>query len=277
MNSLLITAAVFLCSLCGILLGSYIREKLPDHHLSDDSKDIVILSTGLIATLTALILGLLVASANDAYRSFSGGLEEISSDILTMDRAMAYYGSETQPIREKLRQHALYILMTNWPEDEDKLAGWVAPSELAAEPVRPAGMEPFSNDLSTALKKANALSDIQDMLLKLTPKDDAQRWRQTRALEMSGNMAEKRWLLVAQSQSSLPTPFLVVLVIWLVILFVIFSLFAPRNKTVTTVLLLCALSVSGSIFLILELNKPTSGLLKASSAPFLKVIEIVGK
>ncbi|MEI7869793.1 MAG: hypothetical protein WCI11_18045 [Candidatus Methylumidiphilus sp.] len=277
MNSLLITVAVFLCSFCGILLGSYIREKLPDHHLKDDSKDIVILSTGLIATLTALILGLLVASANDAYRSFSGGLEEISSDILTMDRAMAYYGSETQPIREKLRQHVLYILMTNWPEDEDKLAGWVAPSELAAEPVRPAGMEPFSNDLSTALKKANALSDIQDMLLKLTPKDDAQRWRQTRALEMSGNMAEKRWLLVAQSQSSLPTPFLVVLVIWLVILFVIFSLFAPRNKTVTTVLLLCALSVSGSIFLILELNKPTSGLLKASSAPFLKVIEIVGK
>ena len=107
MSSLLITAAVFLCSFCGILLGSYIREKLPDHHLSDDSKDIVILSTGLIATLTALILGLLVASANDAYRSFSGGLEEIGSDILTMDRAMAYYGPETQPIREKLRQHVL--------------------------------------------------------------------------------------------------------------------------------------------------------------------------
>ena len=227
--------------------------------------------------MTALILGLLVASANDAYRSFNSGLEEIGSGILTMDRAMAYYGSETQPIREKLRQQVLYVLMTNWPEDEDKLADWVSPSELAAEPIRLAGMEPFSNDLSTALKKANALSDIQDLLLKLTPKDDAQRWRQTRALEMSGNMAEKRWLLIAQSQSSLPTPFLVVLVIWLVILFVIFCLFAPRNKTVTTVLLLCALSVSGSIFLILELNKPTSGLLKASSAPFLKVIEIVGK
>jgi len=86
------------------------------------------------------------------------------------------------------------------------------------------------------------------MLIKLSPNNESQRWRLAKALELSGEFAEERWLLVERAQSSLPTPFLVVLVIWMMILFVSFSLFAPSNKTVLTILLLCALSVSGQFF-----------------------------
>jgi hypothetical protein len=277
MPPLLITLAVFLCAFGGILLGAYIREKLPEHHLSSDSKDIVKLSTGLIATLTALTLGLLVASANDSFRSFNDGLEKMGADTLTMDRAMAAYGPETQEAREALRQYAIIVLLVNWPEDKDKLEGLVTPAELAGWTSTPLDATPFSQRRLAGLRGAKALSHIQDKLLKLTPRDDAQRWWQARALEMSGKMGEQRWLMIEQAQASIPTPFLVVLVIWLVILFVTFSLFAPRNKTVRTVHIFCAMSVSGAVFLMLELSKPTGGILKASSAPLLKVLDLLGQ
>jgi hypothetical protein len=278
MDPSLITLLVFICCFGGILLGAYMREKLPDHHLGDDSKDIVKLSTGLIATLTALTLSLLVASANGSFQSFNDGLDKMGADILTMDRAMAAYGPETQEARIALRQYALIVLLVNWPEDKDKLEGLATPAELAASPSILQTPSAFSQRRLAGLKGALALSDIQDKLLRLTPKDDAQHWRQARALEISGKMTEQRWLMIEQTQAaSLPTPFLVVLVIWLVILFVAFSLFAPSNKTVKTVLILCAMSVSGAIFLMLELSKPTGGLLKASSAPILKVLDLIGQ
>jgi hypothetical protein len=278
MDPLLITLLVFLCAFGGILLGTYMREQLPDHHLGDDSKDIVKLSTGLIATLTALTLGLLVASANDSFQSFNDGLDKMGADFLTMDRAMAAYGPETHEAREALRQYALIVLLVNWPEDKDKLEGLVTPAEMAASASILQAPSAFSQQRLAGLKGALALSNIQDKLLKLAPKDDAQRWRQARALEISGKMVEQRWLLIEQTQAAaLPTPFLVMLVIWLVILFITFSLFAPSNKTVKTVLILCAMSVSGAIFLMLELGKPTGGLLKASSAPIIKVLDLLGQ
>jgi len=276
MSFILITLAVFLCACGGILLGAYIRGKLPEHHLSEHSRDIAMLSTGVIATLTALVLGLLVASANDTFESFNNGLEKMGADILLIDRAMAAYGPETQAARQDLRQHIILVLLKNWPEDKGKLAEMGAvPTEAAAKSGNP---EPtLSFQKAGVLQSAQVLSSIQDKLLKLTPKDNAQRWWQAKAQEMGWKMAEERWQMAERSQDSLPTPFLVVLVIWLVILFAIFSLFAPGNKTVTTVLLLCAISVSWAIFLILELNKPTSGLLKASSEPLFTALGLLGR
>jgi hypothetical protein len=276
MTTFLITSIVFFCCICGILLGNFIRGLLPAHHLSQESKDVVKLSTGLIATLTALILGLLVASANSSYQSFNNGMDNKVANLLTMDRAMAYFGSEAQPTRDALRQYIATVLVNNWPEDRNQVIAKLTPGELASLPSASESGH-FTLDVAVALKEANSLSNIQEMLLRLEPKNDAQRWRQTRALEMSGRLAEKRWLLVQQAQNSLPTPFLVVLVIWLVILFVTFSVLAPGNKTVATGLLLCALSVSGSVFLILELSKPTMGLFKIPSTSLIQALEIVGR
>ena len=275
MNPFLITIAVFLCSLGGIWLGAFIRDKLPEHHLNEDSKDIVKLSTGLIATLTALVLGLLVASAKDSFQSFNDGLQRIGADVITLDRVLAGYGPESQDARDLLRRHLITLLMSNWPEDKPKLNKQVIPAELANIPLNLA--QPFSLGMVVGSRSTTIMSSLQDMLLGLTPKDNAQRWRQARALDISAKMAEDRWRLFEQTDSTLPAPFLVVLVIWLVILFVTFSLFAPRNKTVVTLLLLCALSVSGAVFLMLELNKPIGGTMKASSLPLLKALELLGK
>jgi len=87
-------------------------------------------------------------------------------------------------------------------------------------------------------------------------------------LQISGDIAEARWLIIEQlGQKLLPMPFLVMLVFWLTVIFTSFGLFSPRNATVITFLLVCALSAAGSLFLIMELDTPYEGLIKISSAP----------
>lgn len=108
---------------------------------------------------------------------------------------------------------------------------------------------------------------IESRIRALEPQNDAQRGQQARAVAICDALLGTRWLMFAQAGNSLPMPFLVVLIFWLALLFASFGLFAPRNATVIAALLLCALAVAGSTFLILEMNRPLEGLIKISSAP----------
>src|SRR5689334_23977436 len=74
-----------------------------------------------------------------------------------------------------------------------------------------------------------------------------------------------------------PVPFLVVLVFWPCIIFASFGLFAPRNGTVIAAFFVCALSVSGAIFLILELDRSFEGLLQVSSTPLRSALSQLGQ
>src|SRR5258708_1626786 len=96
MSSLAISGIVFACVFGGVLLGMLIRALLPDHHLAPDSKEIVKLGMGLIGTLTALVLGLLVASAKSAFDAQRAELTQISANIIFLDRTLALYGPETK-------------------------------------------------------------------------------------------------------------------------------------------------------------------------------------
>ena len=271
MNSILITLLFFLCCFGGIRLGIYARGKTPEHHFGDDSRDIVIASAGLVATLTALILGLLVASASANFQLYNASLEKMGTEVLVLDRAMESYGPETQEARETLRQHLIKIVQAIWPEDIPKLArlGITASIDNASMQPKRKSSEP---EEPLALRTVNLLTQIQNQLLKLSPKDDRQRWWQTKALDAGDNLIEEQWLIAEQAKSPVPTPFLIFLAVWLIILFSSFSLFSPPYKAVHIILIFCAISVASSLFLILELNKPSSGLLKVSSEPLRKVI-----
>jgi len=118
---------------------------------------------------------------------------------------------------------------------------------------------------------------IQAKLRSLTPTTDAQRQLLSQAEQISNDMLQARWLLIEQAQSALPMPFLVVLLFWLTMLFLSFGLFAPRNATVIIVLLIGAMSVSGAVFIILEMNHPLRGMIKVSSAPMRKALEHLGQ
>jgi hypothetical protein len=244
----------FGCIFGGMLLGMFLRGVLPEHHLSDDSKDVVKLGTGMIATLAALVLGLLIASAKGSFDTLNRGLIEAGSKIILLDRVMAHYGPETEEARDQLRRSVASAIEQIWPEERMGQTG------------------------AKGLYSRAGLEVLQDKLRQLSPQNDAQRWLQSRALQLSGDIAETRWLLFEQQgQSSLPMPFFVMLVSWLVIIFFSFGLLAPRNATVIVVLLVCALSAAGSLYLIQELDRPYGGLITISSAPLRNALVYLGQ
>jgi hypothetical protein len=253
MGSIIIAVISFVCISLGILVGSMLRNRLPEHHLRDDSKEVIKVGTGFIATMTALVLGLLVSSAKSSFDAVNNGIMQSGAKVIALDRILAQYGPETKDIRQTLRGLVAGAIHRWWPEEKS-----VAPAEQPIDPQ-------------------HATESMHDGIEKLSPKTDLQKWLHDQAIQTSGELAQGRWQLFEQIQSSLPTPFLVVLVSWLTILFACFSLLAPRNFTVVAVLLLCALSAAGAIFLIMEMCHPDTGLMKASCTPLLRALALLGK
>lgn len=253
MHSLLIAFVVFACLFGAAQLGLLLRARLPPEHLSSDSKDVVKLAMGLVATMAALVLGLLTASAKGSFDTQSSEIQQSAAHIILLDRALAQYGSETGAIRDVVRRAVALRLELTWPEDG------ASPAPLA------------STDGPATLEA------IELGIRALAPRSDAQREQQSRALSITNDLSATRWLVFAQASNTLPLPFLVVLVFWLALLFTSFGLFAPRNATVVAALLLCALAVSGSTFLILEMSRPLEGLIKISNAPLRYALSQLGR
>jgi hypothetical protein len=249
-SSLAVGGVVFVCVFGGALLGIFIRAVLPDHHRSTESKDIVKLGMGLIATMAALVLGLLIASAKGSYDARANEITQLSANIVLLDRVMAHFGPDTKDARDLVRRAVVDMLDQLWPGDGS----------------RPAQVVPTGR-----------AEGLYDLIQALSPQNDVQRSLQAQALSIGVTIAQTRWLLVAQSRRSIPMPFLVLLVAWVAILFVSFGLFAPSNATVIAALFVCALSVSSAIFLILELDQPFSGLIQISSAPMRETLAQLGR
>lgn len=240
-SPLALSCLIFILIIGGILLGVILRRALPKHHLSKDAQDVVRLGAGLVATLAALVLGLLIASAKGSFDTQSGQIKQVTADLILIDNLLALYGPETKPVRQEMRAAIGPVIDRIWQEKKLKDAG------------------PFES--SAAADKVYL--DIQELM----PKNDVQRSIQARAVQASTDFAQTRLLLFTESGNLIPAPFLTILVFWLVIIFASFSLFSELNPTVFTFLALFALSASCALFLILELSQPFSGLMATSSAP----------
>jgi hypothetical protein len=250
-SSIAISSIVFACVFGGAMLGMFVHAVLPQHHLSSESKDVVKLAMGLVATLCALVLGLLIASAKGSYDAQSSELTKMSAKAVLLDRVLAHYGPETKETRDLLRSSAARILDQTWSRSRTSTSQLEAPSGGA--------------------------EILLDRIQALAPKDDRQRALQAQATSIFLDLGLTRWLQYAQGSSSISMPLLVVLVFWLTIIFISFGLFAPENGTVFAGLFVSALSVSAAILLILELYSPYSGLIQLSSAPLRNALMQLGK
>jgi len=247
MGSDSIAAIVLGLAFGGAMLGMKLRRVLPDDHLSSDSKDVVKLAMGLVATMAALVLGLLTGSAKSTFDTLDGELKQTSVNVIILDHSLAHYGPETKDIRDLIRAALVSRLATIWPEEV---------SDPARTPKLPGDIE-----------------GLEDRIRGLAPQNDAQRALRARALQSAAEVLRTRWLMFGGGGNSVQTPLLIVLTFWLTALFASFGLLAPRNMTVIVVLFVAAMSVSGSVFLILEMNQPMQGLLKVSSAPLRYALE----
>jgi hypothetical protein len=250
MNPIATSVIVFACIFGGAVLGMFLRGVLPAHHFDDDTKDIIKLGMGLIATMTALILGLLIASAKGSYDTQKAEVAELSAKVIFLDRVLARYGPETKEVRNLLRATLEREVDRVWPNDRAR-APQFEPGGSATLPY--------------------------DKIQELSPKDDAQRSLKALALSILTEIQQTRWLMFAQRGSSFPMLFLVVVVSWLTLIFISFGLYAPRNATVIATLFVCALSVTGAILMILELNTPFEGLIQISPAQLRGTLSVLGR
>ena len=238
-----VSVATFVSVCAGSMLGMWMANRLPDHHLDESSRDTVKTGVGLIATMTALVLGLVTAAAKSSFDEAETAVRHLAVDVLTLDRALARYGHQTDPIRQGLRHAVETRIEAIWPRSREK--------PTSPDPV--------------AARTTSETEQITEALRGLDPQDDVHRAIKDRALDLSETMLRSRWLVYLSSESSsVPAPFLVILVFWLTVIFASFGLLAPRNGTVVVVLGLCAVTVSSAIFLILELDGPFRGVVKVS-------------
>ena len=183
--------------------------------------------------------GLVTASAKSAFDALNTAVKHTAADVLTLDRTLARYGPESKAVRETLAQVIAQRLETTWPQHSSHVA---------------------RRDQDASVKAGGAVRS-------LAPQHENQRWLQAHAVALSEALLNARWVVVRSVGTSVPRPFLVVLVFWLTMIFVSFGLFAPRNATVIVALCVCALSVAGAIFLILEMDRPFAGLMTISPEP----------
>lgn len=264
MSSMAVTGIVFAIVFAGALFGLLVRTWLPEHHLSTESKDVVKLTMGVLGTMTALVLGLLIASAKGSYDVQRNGVSQLAANVLVLDRTLALYskdaqgtpeGKKAQEARDLVRASLADFHRRTWPEERAQ----------AEQPGSTGGTE-------------GRYEGVYEQILALQPKTDAQRTLQGQALRLVADTGQLRWNLSAQqSASSIPTPFLVVMVFWLAIILASFGLFAPCNPTALFSLAVCALAVSSAVFLILELDRPFGGIIQVSGDPLRAAMEQLGR
>jgi Protein of unknown function (DUF4239) len=245
MSPLAVSAIIFVCVYGGALAGMSLHSRLPEPHRSTETRDVVKLGMGLVATMSALLLGLLISSAKSTYDTQKSELTLVTSRLVFLDRALAHYGPETSEIRGLVRGAALHLVHELWPS---------APEVPHVDP-----------------------GVIFDRIQALSPPDEAHRLIQAQALTLAIELGQTRGLMMEQRGSSVSTALLSIVVFWLAIIFVSFGMFAPRNATVKVALLVCALSVSCAIFLILEMDRPFDGLLQISNTPMREAFERLGQ
>jgi hypothetical protein len=247
-----IVAAILFAGLFGVILvGARLRRILPAEHLSSDSKDAAKLALGLVATMTALLLGLLVSSAKNSFDTARAEVIQMSAKIALLDRVLVLYGLQTADARRALRDSVAEGVRRTWP------AG-------GHQPVR---LEP-NEEMGDAFYGA---------ISRLAPQDDAQRALKGEAVTLMIQLAELRSLVQAQAVSSVSKPLLIALVIWLVVIFLGFTVLAPANATSTLALLAGAFSVACAVFIILELDYPFAGVVRIPSEPMVRTLDHLSK
>jgi hypothetical protein len=254
MNSYLIAAVSFLCIFGGALGGLIIQSFLPPHHLTKESQESVKLGAGLIATMAALILGLLVSSSKGTYDRVNVLINEVAANMISLDQTLRNYGPEADPLRHNLLERFTTVRNDIWPEKNMVVT-----------------------KSSDAFRKESTILGLVKKIAALKSDDPGALQMQSNAIHIATELNQQRWKITVESTSKLPLTLVVIPIFWITFLTFVYGLFAPRNPTVALVLFFCSLSIAGAIYLICEMSMPLDGSIKVPSQPFQTAIELLSK
>jgi hypothetical protein len=249
-NSLVVGLIVFATVLGGALGGALLQRYLPKHNLTDDTKHLVNVSTAVVATVSALVLGLLISNANASFTRLGGDVTVLSAQILRLDHVLLRYGADADASRRVLLSYARQKAADYFPDD---------PADVQL------------NDPSTY----ELLQRLEDMLLELKPANARDQWWLTQAMTLAARIGDTRWQIAQQVGHGTPIAFVALLIFWLALLFASFGLFAPRNLISVATLALCALAVAGAVAMFLELQQGFGGLVRISPEPMRQAVKIL--
>src|SRR5215475_2574249 len=239
-NPVFVGLIVFTVISAGAFAGWKLRKLLPAEHLTEETKNLVSVSTAIVATVSALVLGLLISNANSTFIRLGGEVTALSAEILRLDKILLRYGSEAQVARETLREYAKQ-------KTTDMFPGNPATYEL--------------------------LQRLEDMLLAVKPQNPRDQWWMGQAMTLAGKIGDTRWLIAQQVGQATPKAFVTLLVFWLALLFASFGLFAPHNLTSAVILTLSALAVTGAVAMFLELEQGFGRMIHISPKPMRQAVE----
>ncbi len=252
LNPPMLAACIGLLLVASAFLGWWMQKRLPTHHRSRDTVDAVRLVMTMLLTLSAVVLGLLTSSAKARYDEQVANVEKFAVDLIELDARLRQYGIEVAPARELLRGYTAAALASTWPDEP-------APAGFYPRPRDAQGPESF--DLGDMLTR------LDRMIETLAPPDPFHAQIAARLRARVADILQQRWRLLSSLHTTLSWPFLTVLTMWLVVIFAIFGLSSPHNTLLYTVIVLGALSMSSSLYLILDFDAPRDGLLRLSSRP----------
>lgn len=241
MSPILVAVMVAVFMMAGALVGSFLRKNLPSHHFDEESQDVVKLGLGFLATLSALVMGLVVSSSKASYDAKAEMIHTSAALIIQLDSNLRGIGPEADPARQLLKNAVESTMDQLWGNKRVN-----------------------SGALSDTNKRE--LGQLQKMLFSLSAKSELQREAQANALKALSELARLNAVAFTQQGSDVMTPLLVVVSCWMMITVLGWNLFAPCNRMVMAVNVVCSLSVASAIFLILEMDQPFNGVVEISDA-----------
>jgi hypothetical protein len=226
--------------------GNFVKSRLPEHHRSRSAIELVQLAVNLLATFTAIVLGLLTTSVKAGFDAAYAARGSYASDFAQLDQCLRGYGSETAPIREKLQSYVAAVIASTWPDE---------PPPTGVKYPDVAGM-PLTGESQTL---GDILNDAGRELRSLEPKNPPQQRALSDCEQQYGELLKARWVVIDGARGSISAPFFWVLVLWLVILFASLGLCAPFDALSVIIVALCVVSVTVAVFVILDLDLPYGG------------------
>jgi len=247
LTAVTVALGTFIVILVGMCFGVFLRTNLPERYLGDKTAETVKLSAGVIATLAALTLGLLIASAKTSYDTRIGEVRKMAAGLILSDRLLALYGPEAHEARMKLRATVGPVTDQIWAENA------------------PAAPKKRFEASSESEEYVNAIYALQ-------PQNELQQRLRERVVQTTLAIANARLELFSQMNSLLPPPLLVVLAFWFAVLFAAYTMYAEINAVSLIALTVCAASVAGAMFLLFQMNNPFSGLMSIPRVDFVALL-----
>lgn len=241
MNAIPVFSGIFAALFGAILFGGWLRSRVSEQHLAAETKEAVRLAMGLVSTMAALLLGLLVSGASATYKDATNTVGDLSAKIVNIDSTLEAYGPDAAQARSDVRAATEDVVLHIWAK---------------------------TSGLSTQLAPRLATGDhALRSIMKLAPQNEMQTSLKGEAIKNMYEAFEISSVLYTKSAPSI-SPFLLAVVVgWLAVIFISYSVFAPRNAMAIVAMASSALSVLGALVLIWELDRPFDGFMSVSSAP----------